>query len=161
MDQRLEHALVADAEIDSLAELEQRLEWSVRLPGADDGINRGSSDVPHSAQPKADLGLPDDGELVAGLVDIRRKDFNSRLFSAGNMELPRLVDVLHDAVGIADLRRHQSGHEIGGEVGLEPGGLVRDDGVRDRVRLVEAVPAEGLDLARDLLDDLTVIATRH
>src|SRR5689334_13445512 len=43
---------------------------------------------------------------------------------------------------------------------LQPCRVIRDDRVRDRVRLVEAVPAESFDLARDLLDDRRIVAAR-
>ena len=75
------------------------------------------------------------------------------------MQLTRLVDVLDDVVGIADLRRHQRCHEISWVVRLEPTRVIRDDRVGDRVRLAEAIAAEGLELARDLLDALAAVTT--
>ena len=56
------------------------------------------------AKAESDLGLSDDGELVAGFVDIRGQDLEARLLCAGNVKLPRLVDVLDDVVRVADLR---------------------------------------------------------
>ena len=152
LNERLEHALVADAQVNAIGEIEQRLERAIRAR-RDNRIDRRAADVSDCAESEADSLLADDGELVSRLVDIRRQQLEP--------EVARFVDVLDDAVGVADLRRQQRRHEVGGEVRLEPRGVVRDDRVRDRVRLVESIPAERLELAGDLLDDAAIVTARH
>jgi hypothetical protein len=63
-------------------------------PRRDHGLDGARADVAHGAEAEADPGLPHDGELETGLVDVWREDFQS--------QLARLVDVLHDLVGAAD-----------------------------------------------------------
>src|SRR3954468_20078421 len=64
VDESLEHALVADAKVDSLAQIEDRLEGAILGAGGKNGINRRSANVPDAAQSEAKLRLADDGELV-------------------------------------------------------------------------------------------------
>ena len=111
----------------------------MRLDGA-------PADVADGAEAEADPLLAHDGELEARLVHVRRQHLEA--------QLARLVDVLHHLVGVADFRRQQRRHELGRVVRLEPRRLVATDRVRHRVRLVEAVAAEGLDLRRQLVHDL-------
>src|SRR4029077_947199 len=100
----IEHPLVADAEVDSLAQVEDRPERAVFLPRTDDRFDRGATDVANAAESEADLRLADHRELVAGFVDVRRQDLEPRLLCAGHVKLPRLVDVLNHVVRVADLR---------------------------------------------------------
>src|SRR5881275_723889 len=93
-----EDALVADPQIDSLAEVEERAERTILRACTDDGIDRGSSDIANTAEPKTNTGVADDSELVARLVDIRRQNLEARFFCPGHMELARLIDVLDDVV---------------------------------------------------------------
>src|SRR6476646_10262599 len=102
--ERFQNALVADAQVDSLAELEQRVEGAVLLSCVEDRIDRGAPDVTDSTEPEANVPLADDRELVAGFVDVRRKYLESRFLCARHVQLPRLVDVLDDVVRVADLR---------------------------------------------------------
>ena len=62
--QRLEHPLVAYAEIDSLGEIEDRLDRSFFLR-RDYRIDCRLADVANSAKTESDSLLADDGELVA------------------------------------------------------------------------------------------------
>src|SRR5256886_13019697 len=75
-------------------------------------------------------------------------------------QLARLVDVAHHGVGVADLRRQQRGHELGCVVRLEPGRLVGEHRVRYRVRFVEPVAAERLDLRGDVVDGPAAVPQR-
>ncbi len=43
-------------------------------------------------------------------------------------------------------------------MGLEPRRVEREDAVGDGVRLVEAVPPEGLNLGRDVFDHASIVA---
>src|SRR5207237_5786487 len=149
-----------NAEIDPLAKIEQRAERSVFPTRGDNRIDCGATDVTNGAESEPNLRVTDDGELVSGFVDVGGENLDTGLRRAGHVELTRFVDVLDDVVGVTDLRGEQRGHEVGGVVRLQPGGVVRDDRVGDRVRLDEAVAAEGFDLAGDLFDDAAVVATR-
>jgi len=51
-------------------------------------------DIAHRTQPEPDPPISDDRELVAGLVHVGCEDLQ--------VELASLVDVLHDAIGVAD-----------------------------------------------------------
>ena len=151
VDQRLDHTLVAQPQVDPVAQLDER---AVRtsLPPRDDRCDRALADVADGAEPEADPPLTDDRELVARFVHVGREDLQ--------VELARLVDVLHDAVGVADFRREQRRHVLGGIVDLEPRRLVRQDRIRYGVRLVEPVAAERLDLCGDFFDGLLIVPAR-
>ena len=151
VDQRLDHALVAQPQVDAVAQLDERV-IRRRLASRDDGGDSTFADIPYRAQSKSYPLITDDCELITRLVHVGREDLKG--------ELTRFVDVLHDAIGVADFRRQQRRHEFGRIVDLEPGRLVREDRVGDGVRLVEAVAAERLDLRGDLLDRLLVVAAR-
>jgi hypothetical protein len=117
-DEGLEHALVADAEVDPLAEIVERGEGALGARG-DDRLGGAAADVADGAEAEADALVADHGELPARLVDVRREDLDP--------EVARLVDVLHHRVGVADAGREHRGHELRRVVRLEPGGLVRED----------------------------------
>src|SRR5687767_5111361 len=97
----LEDALVANAQIDALTEIEDARERLLRAC-LEHGIDRGASDVPDRAEAETNSAVANDGELVAGLVDIGRQDLQPKL--------ARFGDVLHDAVGIANAAREQRRH---------------------------------------------------
>src|SRR6267142_861337 len=124
VDQRLDDALVAQPQIDAVAQLDQ-CAVRCRLPSRDDGGDRALPDIAHRTQPEPDPPIPDDRELVAGLVHVGCEDLQ--------VELASLVDVLHDAIGVADFRRQQRRHELGRIIRLEPRRLVRQDRVGDGV----------------------------
>src|SRR6476660_7440714 len=104
LSERFEDALVADAKVDSLAQIEQGAERSALSAGSENRIDCGASDVSDSAKAKPNLPITNDSELVARFVDVGRKNLESRLLYAGNVELTRLVDVLDDVFEVADLR---------------------------------------------------------
>jgi len=150
-DQRLEDSLVAGAKVYPIREVEEGRE-GLLVPCGEDRVDCAAANVADGAEPEADPLVREHGELVVRLVHVGRQHLDA--------ELARLVDELHHRVGVADGRRQDGRHEIGGEVRLEPRRVEGDDRVRDRVRLVEAVAAEGLDLPRELLDDAPVVAAR-
>src|ERR1051326_2939718 len=149
LDQRLDHLLVAGAEVDVLAEAEERLEAADAAARLEDRLDRSLSDALHSAEAEADV-RADYGERVVRFVDVRRQDLDAHL--------RRLVDELHHRVGAVHLRGHQRGHEVPWVVHLQPRRLVRDERVRHGVRLVEAVARERLDVVEDLVGLLLVVA---
>jgi hypothetical protein len=112
-------------------------------------VDRALADVAHRAEAEADALVADDGELVAALVDVGGEDLDPHL--------ARLGHVLHHRVGVADAARQERGHEVGRVVRLEVRRVVRHHRVGDRVRLVEAVAPERLDLAGDVLDDRALV----
>ena len=151
LDQRLDHFLVARAQVDRFAELEERCEPPLLLARFEDRFDGAAADAFHRAEAEADV-RADHGEGVVRLVDVRRQDADAHL--------RRLVDELHHEVGAVHFRGHQRGHEVPRVVNLQPRGLVRDERVGDRVRLVEAVARERLDVVEDLVRLLLVVAVR-
>src|SRR4029079_3385423 len=116
-------------------------------------IDRRPADVAYRAESEADSLFADHRELVAGFVDVGRKHLDA--------DFARLVDELDDAVGIADRRRQERRHELVRIVRLEPRGVIRNDGIRDGMRLIETVAPERLDLTGQLFDDARVVTARH
>src|SRR5438105_2313233 len=151
-DERLEDPLVAQTQIDALAQIEDRRERTLVTARQENRVDRRAADVADRAEPKTDPLVADDGKLIPRFIHIGWEHLD--------VELTRLVDELHDAVRVADRRRQQRRHEVGGMVRLKPRRLIRQNRVSDRVRLVEAVAAEGLDLPGELLDDIPTVAAR-
>ena len=124
----------------------KRRERAVFAARGEDRVDRARPTLRIAPSPKRIRFVADDGELVARLVHVGRQHLDAPISRASLMYFTTLsVSPMQ--------RRQQRRHEVGGVVRLEPRRVVRDDRVRDRVRLVEAVAAERLDLARDLLDD--------
>src|SRR5450432_4243023 len=94
-DHRLEDALVAQPQVDAIAEIEERREGRIRAR-SQDRVDRGTADIANRAKAEAHALVADDGELVSRLVDVGGQHFDR--------ELARLVDVFHHGVRIADLR---------------------------------------------------------
>ena len=90
LDQRFEHALVEQAQIDVLAEFEDRFEAAQLLAGGDDRFDGVAADVLHRGQAEADR-LAVRSEVRVGNVDVGRFD--------GNAHLAAFVDVLDHVVG--------------------------------------------------------------
>ncbi len=84
----------------------------------------------------------DGGEVGVGDLDVRRDD--------GDVHLAALADVLDDVFGLGGFAGEQRGHELDRIVRLEPRGVVREQSVSGRVRLVEAVSSELLHQVEDL-----------
>ena len=82
-------------------------------------------------------------EVDVGAVDRRRRDADA--------EPLRLGAELGELVGVRLVERHRGGEELGGMVGLEPGGPVGDQRVGRRVALVEAVVGEARQQVEDLV----------
>src|SRR5687767_4341735 len=85
VDERFEDALVAQPEVDALAEVEQRLGWLLRAR-REHRVDCRLADVPDRAESESDPLLADDRELVARLVHVRGEYLDP--------ELARLVDEL-------------------------------------------------------------------
>ena len=108
-----------------------------------DRLNRSFADVLDRAQPEADrwvpIGLLLDGEIQAGAVDVRGEHLDPQTTALGNEEA--------DLLGVVSLHAQQCGHIFDRVLGLEVGGLAGEDSIVSRMRLVESVPGEVLDIA--------------
>ena len=90
LDQRLNHALVEQAQIDFFAELEDRGEPAQFFARRDDGLDGIVADILHRGQAEADR-LAMRREVRVAHVDVGR--FNR------NAHLAAFVDVLHHVIG--------------------------------------------------------------
>jgi hypothetical protein len=132
-DQRLDGAPIDAALVDAAAKIEQVGE---RTHGAhrDDRLDRGPAGALDPAQAVADVLAVDRLETVVRRVDVRRQDRQA--------ESGRVVVELAQLVGVVHHRRQVRGHERCRMMRLEIRGLIGDQRVRGRVRLVEAVAGE-------------------
>src|SRR4029453_15498817 len=132
----------------AFAEVSEAGKWTRRVARRQDRLDRFAADAAYGTETEADrthavlVGLGEHSEVLAALVDVGRQHANAALTALG--------DVLERLVGVAPLHRQEPGHELFRIVRLQVGGLERDQRVRRRVRLVEAVHGEGLHLIEDL-----------
>ena len=73
-------------------------------------------------------------EMDLALVHVRAEDLDA--------ERARLVDVLAQLGGVRHVVRHHRAEKFDGIIGLQVGGLIRDDGVGGGVGFVETVAGE-------------------
>src|SRR5216117_893102 len=92
------------------------------------------------AEPDARAAL--DGEIQLALVDVRRQYRNAAL--------ARLGEIHRELVGVLRLDREERRGKVPRIVRLEIRGLIGEERVRGRVRLVESVPREELDQLEEL-----------
>ena len=149
LDQRLQDPLVDQPEVDPGAEVGQRAEVAVRLPGRDDRLDRALADVLDGQQAEPD-GVVLDRELDERPVDVRRPDLDAQPPALGHRGGDLLLVV---AEGGQD-----AGHVLDGVVRLQVRGLVGDQAVAGGVGLVEAVSLEGLEGGEDGVDHLRLDA---
>src|SRR5256885_12998396 len=95
VDERLEDALVAEAQVDPVAQVDERAVRPPRGPPGENRLDRARADVLDRAEAEAEPAVADHRELEPGLVDVRRQHLEA--------EPARLLDLAHDVVGIADL----------------------------------------------------------
>ncbi len=88
------------------------------------------------------------GEICGGDLDVGGND--------GDAELAALADVLDDIFGLGGFGGEESGHELDGVVGLEPGGVIGEEGVGGGVGFVEAIACELLHEVEELTGALFV-----
>ena len=145
LDEALHHAPVDRAQVDPLAEVEQRAEGLAAPPHLQHRLHRALAHVLDRGQPEAD-GVADvaanDREVDVRLVHVRRQHLDPHGAA--------LADVAHHAVGVRALRGEERGHEVRGMVRLQVRGLVGQPRVGRGVRLVEAVARELLHVVPDL-----------
>ncbi|VWC24279.1 hypothetical protein BTE28158_06003 [Burkholderia territorii] len=147
-DQRLDRAAVDHTPVDPLAEIEQVGE-RLFLARAQDLLDRVLAAALHRAETVADraralaVGLRDGLEAVVRLVDVRRQH--------GEVVHDAVVEQDLHLVGVVHRERHVGRHEFGRMVRLQPRGVIREQRVGRRVRLVEAVARELLHQVEDLV----------
>ena len=125
-DQALHHTSIDEAEIDTPAEVGQAREGS-RLARLDDRVDGGGAHVLDGGEAEVN-GLAEHGEACA------RDAHGGRLHPESHAAA--LFHVLNDLVGLLHFGGEQSSHELDGIVRLEIGGLVGDEAVTRRVRVV-------------------------
>ena len=130
LDQTLNDPFVHHPQVDLFAEFENGAEPGDPLPGLQYGGDGIGPDVFDGSQAEANL-RPGWREVQVADVDVGRKDLYA--------QVPAFVDVFHYLVAVVDLAGQQSRHEADRIVGLQVSGLVGQDRVGGRVRLVESV----------------------
>ena len=161
-DARAVHAL----RVDALAEVEHALERPVLAAFLDHRAHRAGADALDRLEAEADVPAPcaalligavDDREVLLGEIDVGRLDLDADVRLLGRVigidQLAAIVEVdrpLLDLARLAFKAQHRR-HVVRGKVRLEVRGLVRDDRVARRVRLVEAVSRELQDELEQLL----------
>ena len=146
LDQRLDDAAVDPAAIDAGAEIEQARERPARFARGDDRLDRALPRALDRAEAVANARRRHRLEAVGAGVDVGRLD---RHAEGAGVEQQRL-----QLVAVVDFDRHVGGEELGREVDLDPGRVVREQRIRGGVRLVEAVAGELLHQVEDFVGDL-------
>ena len=140
-DERFDHAFVKQPQVNFFAELKNRSEASHFLARRQNRFDGVASHVLHRGQTEAN-GFVVRGEVGVADVDVRR--------FYRNLYLAAFIDVFDHVVNVSGLRGEQRGHELHRIVALEIG----DQGVRSRVRLIEAVACELLHQIKEMTDFL-------
>src|SRR6266498_3374187 len=118
----------------AVKEIGHRSEWPV-LAGFEHRVRRPRRESLDAPQRYADR-LAVRCESRSGLIDRRRQQFQT--------EPMAFEDINQGMVEALAVRQHR-GHELGREIALEPGGLVRLDSVGRAVRLAESVAGKAGD----------------
>jgi hypothetical protein len=133
-DQRFDRAAIDDALVDAPAEIAQVAERAAGGAGGDDRLDRLGARALDSAEAVADALRVDRLEAVVRCVDVGWDDREA----VGN----RVVAQRPNLVGVVHHQREVRRHERRGMMRLEVGGLVGDERISCRMRLVEAVAGE-------------------
>ncbi|CKO51440.1 Uncharacterised protein [Mycobacterium tuberculosis] len=112
LDQRFGHLLVARRDVDLVQVVRKVGELALVVAGLEQRAHDISANVAHRAQPVADV-LADRCEVQARFVDVGREH--------GDAELAAVGQINRGLVFIVADRRQQTGHVLGGIVGLEVG----------------------------------------
>ena len=115
LDQAFQDALVDLAQIDTLAEIQERAEPAGLIPGRDDGLDRSLTDILDGGEAEADSVLHDRKVFLA-LVRIRREHTDAKVAA--------FREIADHLVGVPHLARQQRSEELGGKMRLEIRGLV-------------------------------------
>ena len=157
-DERLDGALVERAQIDAVAEVVEVAERAVGA-GQLDLLRHTVAHVAHGREPEEDRALA----LVAtpARVELHREIGLARVHAGvthRDVEQPAFVDVDRGLVEVRLHRREQRREVLHGVVRLQVRGLVGDESVTDRVRLVERVVGERLDRVEITLGEIRGVA---
>ncbi|CAB5018750.1 unannotated protein [freshwater metagenome] len=134
LDQRLDHPLIAHADLDLGQEVGEVDIASLGGPGGNERLDHPLAHVAHGRQPEPDVGAHR-GEVGLGLVDVGREHLDSHATALSEVDR-RLVLIVFGA-------GEQGRHVLSRVVGLEVGGPVRHQPVTGGVGLVEGVVGEG------------------
>ena len=132
-DQAFEYSLVQKSRFNALTKIVERLKFPARKSRIANRLRRVLSHVFDRCQAEPDR-LSHWREIQIALIYIRRQDRNAHA--------ARLVDVLHCFLRISRFGCQQRGHEFHGIMRLHVRRLVSKQGIRARVRLIEAVARE-------------------
>ena len=153
LDQRLDRRAVDGLERHAAAEVPEAAEAAAFLARLEDRPHRLLADALDRRQAEADVsvaaclllaGLEHDMEADTGAVDVGRSDLDAAA-AAGEFHARAFVDVVDQLVRAVGGVGEDGRHVLDREPGLEVRRLVREQGVTDRVGLVEAVARELLD----------------
>src|SRR5206468_9109036 len=128
LDQAFQDALVDLAQIDTLAEIQERAEPAGLIPGRDDGLDRSLTDILDGGEAEADSVLHDRKVFLA-LVRIRREHTDAKVAA--------FREIADHLVGVPHLARQQRSEELGGKMRLEIRGLVGNQRVGGGMRVVD------------------------
>ncbi len=142
LDQALERPFVDQPQIEILAERVDRADPALLAAHGQQRFDRALADVLDRGEPEPDAALGLDGERQLTLVDVGRQHRNAAIAA--------LAEVERQLVGVLRLDRQQRRREMPRVVRLQVRGLVREERVGRRVRLVEAVAGEVLHQLEDV-----------
>ncbi|MNS22864.1 hypothetical protein D3C72_546690 [compost metagenome] len=142
LDQTFDAALVAALHVDLFAELVEVREAADALARGQDGVDGAVTHVLDGREAEAD-GLAHHREVLDRLVDVRRHHLDAHLVGVVDVELHLLLGA-HD-------RGEERAHVLDRVVRLEVSRAEGDHGVGRRVRLVEAVGRELLEVVEERL----------
>ncbi len=112
-------------------ELRKTLVGPIGLAISDQRFDRTAANTLDGAKSVQDRVCGRHAEMIRRLVDIRRQQVQS--------ELPAVILERHEPIRVLQVGTHHRRHERRRVMRLQVSGLVRQDGIGSRVRLVEAV----------------------
>ena len=151
--QRLQRAPVDLLQVEPPAKVLETRVHPARAALRDQRLGRSLTHAAHRAQPITDAALAAGGELVARGVDIRRQHREPQIRA--------FLDEGHDLVGVTHLGRQHRRHEGRRIVRLQVRGLVGEQRVGGRMRLVETIAGELLHQVENVRRDLLTHPARH
>ena len=143
LDEAFNNAFVYGAKINPLTEIEKRFERF----GGDDGRNGRFSNVLNRCEAEADAVFRRREMHIAG-IDVGRLD--------GDSHVAAFVDVLNNLVLVSTFTRQKRRHKVLGVARLQISRTIGQNGIRRRMRLVEAVSGKLLHQVEDSGDLLLI-----
>ena len=149
-DERLEHAAIEPLLIHPATQIEHVSKGTVALPLFDQLVYRGTADALDGAQAIAYFTLAGHHEFASRPVDVGTLQVNSELLA--------VLLQGHELVGVIHVGGQHGSQEMCRVTRLEPCGLVGDQRVCRRMRLVEAVTGEVLHQVEQRRGDMGIDA---